>query len=93
MFEYRPPWAVAMTLNAMRKVHLRSGWAAGLGFYTWCKRSSVSDGAALKTATEGHWVSLDDIQNREIHDPEDLTRTTCERCCLVWIRDYERNSA
>lgn len=86
MYTYRPHWAAAMTLIARSKTHLRKGWSLGLGFQPWCHPEQH-----LKTAVEGAWVSVDEVQAREIHDPDTKSRT-CEACCLAYMRAYERNN-
>lgn len=89
MFEYRPPWAAAMTIVGDRsnKIHLRAGWSAGLGFRPWCRRNK-SEKAEIASAIESHWVSEDDIQDREL---QGNGRSTCEGCCLAWLRAREDN--
>jgi hypothetical protein len=63
----------------------------GLGFHPWCQRGRTGESGYLKNAVEGAWVSVDEIQNREIHDPDSNSRT-CEACCLAYMRAYERNN-
>lgn len=92
MFEYRPPWAAAMTLEVPRskRTHLRAGWSAGLGFRPWCRRNK-SEKAEIKEANEAHWVSVQDIQERDIAST-DGEFVTCEPCCMAWLREYENNN-
>lgn len=86
MFDYRPPWAAAMALQATRKTHLRKGWSAGLGHHPWCQPSQN-----IKSAIETAWVSVDDIRNREIHDTASKTNT-CENCCRMWMNAYTKGN-
>lgn len=90
MFEYRPPWAAAMTLEVPRskRVHLRAGWSAGLGWRPWCRRNKID--AEIKEASEAHWVSAQDIRERDIASTDSQYRT-CEACCFAWVRAAENN--
>lgn len=84
MFEYRPHWAVARTLDGNNVTHLRSGWSFDKGHRTHCN-------AYLKWPKAEGWASADDIQNRDLTDDASNTRT-CERCCMAWIRKAEANA-
>lgn len=88
---YRPHWAAAMTLISRQKTHLRSGWSAGLGFQPWCKRGRTDASTYLTNAVESAWVTVQEIQAREIHDPESKSRT-CEGCCLAYMRAYQKHN-
>lgn len=90
MFDYRPPWAAAMAIVSTRskKTHLRAGWSAGLGVRPWCRRNKAEK-AEIKNAFESHWVSVDDIQDREIQS--DARFNTCEMCCSAWLKAADNN--